>query len=365
MPSRPPWRISLQAWISLWALGTVLWLTVVQIGLILEMGRLLFGAFLLNLAIRPLADMLARWRVPRGITVLIVYAALIGVLVLIGALLIPVINTEVDSLRANGPSLIHTALSRLGQNKILSQWLPSVDTLSNDLSQRLDTFVQAFVSTARQIGGLALELFIMLVLSYFFVTDVGLAERLLQMWVPITYRPHVRAVTANVNHRLTRWVWAQVGIAVYFGVVFSVGLAILGVPFAPTIGVVGGVLEIVPYLGGIIAWLLAIFTAITVHPIIALWVTLFYVVVVEIEAHVIAPTFYGRVTGIHPVVVLMALIVGAKAEGIIGVLFAVPGTVVLVTLLQELRAVLASEGVVSPEEDLDPESPARRGDESP
>jgi predicted PurR-regulated permease PerM len=349
MPSRPPWRISLQAWISLWALGTVLWLTVIQIGLILEMGRLLFGAFLLSLAIRPLANMLARWRIPRGITVLIVYAALIGVLVLIGALLIPVISTEVDSLRTNGPPLIHTALSRLGQNKVLSQWLPSVDTVSSDLSQRLDTFVQTFVTTARRVGGFALELFIILVLSYFFVTDVGLAERLLQAWVPISYQPHVRAVATNMNYRLTRWVWAQVGIAVYFGIVFSIGLAILGVPFAPTIGVVGGVLEIVPYLGGIIAWLLAIFTAITVHPIIALWVTL----------------FYGRVTGIHPAVVLMALIVGAKAEGIIGVLFAVPGTVVLVTLLQELRAVLASEGVVLPEEDTDPESPAQREDESP
>jgi predicted PurR-regulated permease PerM len=365
MPSRSPWRLSLQAWISLWALGTVLWLTVSQIGLILEMVRLLFGAFLLSLAIRPLANALAHWRIPRGITVLVVYVALIGVLVLMGALLIPVISMEVDSLRTKGPSLIQAALTRIDQNKVLSKWLPSVDTVSRDLSQRLDTLVQTFVTTMTQVGGFALELFIVLILSYFFVTDVGVAERLLQTWVPVRYQPHVRAVATNMHYRLARWVWAQVGIAVYFAVAFSTGLAILGVPFALTIGVVGGVLEIVPYLGGIIAWLLAMFTAITVHPIIALWVTLFYLVVVEIETHVIAPAFYGRVTGIHPAVVLIALVVGAKTKGIIGVLFAVPGAVVLITLLQELRVVLISENVVPPAEDTTPEHRTQPGDRAP
>lgn len=111
----------------------------------------------------------------------------------------------------------------------------------------------------------------------------------------------------------------------------------MGVPFALSIGIVGGFLEIVPYLGGIVAWLLAIFAAVSVSPLTILWVTIFYVAVVEIKTHIVAPALYGRVTGIHPALVLIALVVGAKTGGIIGVLFAVPVTVILVILLQEIR----------------------------
>jgi predicted PurR-regulated permease PerM len=330
---RPFWRI----WFSLWGVGLALWLTITHWTLWLNIGRMLFGAFLISLAIHPLAEALRRWHIPRGLTVLLVYVSLTGLIVLIGALLIPVISAEVESLRNDGPGLIQDTISRLGGNRVLGKWLPSVDTVSTDLTQRLDAFVHTFVKTVTQVGGFALELFITLILSYFFVTDVALFERLLNAWVPAKHRPRLRHVVTDINCRLTRWVWAQLGIALYFAVVFSIGLAVLGVPFALSIGIVGGFLEIVPYLGGIVAWLLAIFSAVSVSPLSLLWVTLFYVAVVEIETHIVAPALYGRVTGIHPALVLIALVIGAKTGGIIGVLFAVPVTVVLVIILEELR----------------------------
>jgi predicted PurR-regulated permease PerM len=87
MPTPPPWRLSLQAWIALLALGLALWLTITYAGLLLEVIWVLFGAFLLSLAICPLADALTRWHIPRGVTVLGVYAGLGGVLALLGSLL--------------------------------------------------------------------------------------------------------------------------------------------------------------------------------------------------------------------------------------------------------------------------------------
>jgi predicted PurR-regulated permease PerM len=133
--------------------------------------------------------------------------------------------------------------------------------------------------------------------------------------------------------------WAQVGIALYFVVTFSTGLALLGVPFAFTIGLVGGILEIIPYLGGVVAVFSAMLSALTVRPLLAVWVLVLYLVVTELESHVIAPTFYGRAIGLHPAIVLVALLVGVKAGGIVGVLFAVPVAVVLAALLGEARTV--------------------------
>jgi predicted PurR-regulated permease PerM len=117
----PPWRISLQAWIGLLALGLGLWLTITYAGLLLEVAWVLFGALLLTLAIRPLADALVRWHIPRGLTVLGVYAGLGGALVLLGDLLEPVISAEVARLQAQGPALLQEALSRVATTPLLGQ----------------------------------------------------------------------------------------------------------------------------------------------------------------------------------------------------------------------------------------------------
>jgi predicted PurR-regulated permease PerM len=353
----PSWRQNLPMWLGLLALGLAFWLIINYAGLLLEVLWVLFGALLLNLAIRPLAERLAHWRVPRGLTVLGVYAILAAVLTLVGSLLAPILSTELAHLRSGGPDLLQAAATRLAAIPLLDRLIPSADTLAQSLSQRLDVMVSAAVGTAASIGSLALDVLLVLVLAYFFVTDPTLGQRLLRDWSPRRYRPEVDAVVASASQRLTRWLWAQVAIASYLALVFSVGLTLLGVPFAFSIGLVGGILEIIPYLGGAVAVSLAAVSALTVKPLLALWVILFYIVVVEVESHLVAPTFYGRVIGLHPVVVLLALVVGAKAQGVLGVLFAVPVVVVLGVIVQEARKALASaveEGAVDETVDQDP-----------
>jgi predicted PurR-regulated permease PerM len=351
----PAWRLNLRTWIALLALGLVFWLILTYATLLVEVTALLFGAFLLTLAIHPIADTLSRRRVPRGVTVIGVYAALGGLFVLLGSLLMPAIRMEAGFFQRRGPDLLQRALSRLADILALGPWLPSADVLAQTLTQRLDTVLGPFVRTVTGVGELAIDVLIVLVLVYFFVTDVELGERLLARWVPTSYRSRTRLVVARVRQRLTRWVWAQVIIAVYFAVVFSIGLFLLRVHFAFIIGLVGGVLEIVPYLGGAVAMTLAVLSALTIDPWLALWVIVFYIVVVEIESHIIAPALYGRVIGLHPAFILIALLVGAKTLGILGVFLAVPIAVVLTTLLQEIAATRQQ-----PEEQVQPEQLAEQ-----
>jgi len=337
-PGPPAWRLNLRTWIALLALGLAFWLILTYATLLVEVTALLFGAFLLTLALHPIADTLARRRVPRGLTVLGVYVALGGLLVLLGSLLLPVVRMEAGYFQRRGPDLLQRALSRLADVPGLGQALPSADVLAQSLTQRLDTMLGPFVRTVTGVGELAIDVLIVLVLAYFFTTDVELGARLLARWVPTPYQSRARLVVARVRQRLTRWVWAQAVIALYFAVVFSTGLFLLRVHFAFIIGLVGGVLEIVPYLGGAVAMSLAVLSALTIDPLLAVWVIVFYLVVVEIESHVLAPALYGRVIGLHPAFVLIALLVGAKTLGILGVFLAVPIAVVLTTLLQEIAA---------------------------
>jgi predicted PurR-regulated permease PerM len=337
------WRLSLQAWIGLLTLGLSLWLVVTQVGLLVEMSLIIFGALLVSVAIRPLVDVLARRHIPRWLTVIGIYAVLAGALALLAGSLIPVINNEVSLLQTDGPNLFREALNQVKATPV-GHFLPSSDTLAQNLSQHLDSLLRTLVGTVARVGEVVVDLLVVLVLGFFFSVDAGIGERLLSDWVSQRYRSRVRVIITDLRYRLTRWLWAQAAIALYLALVFSIGLTVLGVPFGLTIGLVGGVLELIPYVGGITAWLLAVLSALTVDPWLVLWLTLFYVVVVEVEAHVVSPAFYGRVVHLHPSAVLVALLVGAKVKGVLGVLFAVPVTVVLMALLQELRGVWTAPG---------------------
>lgn len=331
------WRLSLPGWLSLLALGLALWLIITYADLFWTISAILFAAFLLSLAIRPLADTLARWRIPRGVTVLGVYLGLVGLLVILSALLLPVVTAETKLLQTKGPDLLQTALAHLMATPFLASWSPSLDTLIQNLTQYAAILLPTFVSTVASAGEMTLDLLIVLILAYFFAADEILGERLLRSVVPLPHQSHLSIVLIRLRDRLTRWVWAQVTIALYFALTFGLGLVWLGVPFALTIALVGGVLEIIPYIGGAVALLLSVLSALTINPWLALWVSLFYTVVIQVQSHLVAPLFYGRAMQLHPALVLLTLFIGARSGGIVGVFFAVPVTVVLITLLQELQ----------------------------
>jgi hypothetical protein len=97
-------------------------------------------------AIRPLADTLTRWRIPRWLTVLGVYVALVVALVLPGNLLIPIVSAEVTRLQTYGPNLLKQALSQVTTAPLLGRLLPSSDLLAQNLAQRADSLLHTFVS---------------------------------------------------------------------------------------------------------------------------------------------------------------------------------------------------------------------------
>lgn len=332
------WYLSWQTWLGLLFLGVALWTVISYANLIMEIIWILFGAFLLSLAIRPLADRLARRRIPRSLTVMAVYVALMGLLVVLGALLVPIVTSEVAHFQTNGPKLLQTALSRLTGTPLLSRLIPSIDTLSQNLITDLYTLAPTFLNTVAGVGAILLNLLVVLVLAFFLASDTTIGPRLAQNLIPQQYLPELLLVLTRLRERLSRWIWAQLAVASYFAVTFGIGLSVLRVPFALTIALVSGVLEVMPYVGGTVAVILGALSALTVDPWLAIWVIFLWLVVVEVKGHIIEPAFYGRAIRIHPAAVLVALLIGVKAKGVVGVFFAIPVAVVLLTLLEEIQS---------------------------
>ena len=350
MNGEKSWRISGQTWLALLGLGVALWLTTTYFGLILEISAVLFGAYLLSLAIRPLADKFEHWHLSRAITVSLVYVALLGVGALMALLLVPVVRSEIASLRQDAPILAQQISDQLAATPLAAS-IPSLNTAVQALSSRLGTVVMDAASTAVSIANLLLDLLVLLILAYFLAVERTGGLGWMERWVPHTWRTQVTQMEENIVTRLSRWVWAQAGIALYFALTSTIALFLLDIPYALTIGVVGGVLEVVPYLGGLIAATLAILSALTINVWLALAVLLLYIALATVESHIVAPFLYGRAIGLRSAGVLIALLIGAKAAGVIGVFFAVPVAVVITALVQAMRAPAATteatEGVSS------------------
>jgi predicted PurR-regulated permease PerM len=136
---------------------------------------------------------------------------------------------------------------------------------------------------------------------------------------------------------------AQLLVGLFFGVAFGVGLALFGVPYALSLGVAGAVLELIPYLGGAVVTLVAMLIALTISPWLALGVLAVELVVATVESHLVYPKLVGDRVGIHPLVIIVALFIGAEAKGVLGVLLAVPVAIVLQVLFDQFYRFEAAE----------------------
>jgi predicted PurR-regulated permease PerM len=344
-------RISLQVWLALFGLGLALWLAATYLQDIMAVGLVLFGAILLNLILQPLANRLSYYHIPRGITVFAAYIAGVALLVGLGYLLAPIINQEAAYLQTNGSTLLQAALTRL-TNTPLASWIPSWDTLAQNLTQRLDTIITGAASTLAGVSNLILDLSVVFILAYFLTAHENhWSERMIITWFPLSQQNHVREILNNTRNRLERWVLAQLAVALFFMVTFSIGLTLLGTPFALTIGIVSGLLCLIPipYLGAFIATILTAVSAATGNPWQILWVAIYTLLVSAFEAHILLPILYGRAVGLDSAVVLLALLAGAKIGGIIGVFFAVPAAVITLTIVQEIQTATVGKTVVEQE----------------
>lgn len=324
-------------WLAVIGAGLLTWLIIRYGALIAEVTIVLFAAFLLSLAISPLADRLVRYRIPRGVTVLVVYAAFVAMGYLLIQLTIPAIAREVAALEDGGTAIMSELVNRLENLPPFAQLNVNLETVFETIAARAEAAAGVIITALADVTRVVVDLLLILVLAYFFVVDQKLGINLLFTWVPRHHRWRVRTIARNTSRRLTRWIVAQVALAATFGLLFGVGLLLMGVPFAVSIAIIGAFLEFVPFLGGFVSLTLSILIALTFRPEMTIWVIVLYFAIQQLQLNVLQPVLYGHAVDVHPAIVLIGLLVGAQLGGVIGALFAIPIAVVLITVLDEIE----------------------------
>jgi len=297
-----------------------------------------FTALIVAAAMLPAARWGEARRIPRAVTVMGIYVGLVILFSLLGRFLVPVLADQSAQLLRRLPQGIQQAKA----------WLVGLDALRVHIPFELPTpkveglqglgaaLVQTtFTATAGAVGAV-LGFLLIFFLAAYLVMDGERISRGLLAWVPPRRRGRILELAEPVLARIGGYVRGQLLVSLAVGIILSIGLTLLGVPSALLIGGLAAMLNIVPFLGSIVAAILGILMALNVSPTLALWTTLLFWAVNVLEGKVLVPVLLGRTTGLHPLGVLSALLVGSALAGLVGVIVAVPFLAGLNQLLHSL-----------------------------
>ena len=279
-----------------------------------------------------------RRRVPRWLAILILYAAIVGVFVLIGLLVIPPLVAQAVALWNRLPdefNKLQTFLIRHGLTTHRVTLQEAVQSAPSGASGNAVGTVLVAISSV--IGG-AFGLITILILSFYLLVEAHAMFEYLVRFVPASWRGDAAIAAREAVLKVSAWLRAQATLAGVMGVFAAIGLWLMNVPYFYVIALIAAVGETIPVVGPIIGGLAAVLVAITVSPKLALMVGLYFLVLHQLEANILVPKIMERSVGVSPVAVMIALLIGGSLMGIVGAILAVPTAALLSVIIEELAA---------------------------
>ncbi|MGH7458715.1 MAG: AI-2E family transporter [Longimicrobiaceae bacterium] len=297
-------------------------------------------AILLAIGLHAPAKLLSRWmpfRAAFTITVVVFLAALAGLMVAV----IPQIVNQVVALAAELPTVVEAMVEWLRGNVYLRE-VP-LTGLSERVSEQVAQFVGRFIPLAVNLFGALLGLVAVLVLAVFFAAQPGRYRELVLRMTPAGTRPRVERVYDEVGKNLRNWVIGKAITMTATGLVVYLGLLLFGIPGALALGTLAGVLDIIPNFGPIVAAVPAIAAGFLVSPQTALWVSIFYIIMHQVQGAVTVPLVENKAVNIPPAALLIWQLMLAIGFGLLALFVATPLLAIIVVATRVLYLEPAEE----------------------
>ena len=324
------------------SIGTILKIAAVVIALALlyltrEILVILFLAVIIASAVSLFAGTLERYRVPRLIGVLSIYLSGIGFFGLVLYFIIPPIVDEIKQMAVILPDYYETAARQIFKTTsgISPDYAKNAQNILLNLGEKIKELTSGIFNIVSALFGSAVSFMAIIVISFYLSIQKKGVEDFLRLITPQGQEEYVIDVWIRVEKKLGKWLQGQIILALIMGAMVFVGLTLIGVPYALLLGAIAGLLEIVPIAGPILSALVGVSMAIIISPFLALLTLIFYIIAQQVENHILVPILMKKATGLNPVVVIVALLVGAKLGGVLGMLVAVPLATIAGELLED------------------------------
>ncbi len=293
----------------------------------------------------PLVSKIMRYKLPRLLAVVMVFTIMIVTLLLMVLLLIPMIQTQLSVLTTLIPKIIQWAQevvfpflqAKFGPHHVDALQL---QTAIKDNWRSAGNVISSVVTTLSHsswwLVSWLTNLLLIPVVTFYLLRDWHLVLENGEKLLPRRLAPTLTQLASECNEVLGAFFRGQLLVMLALGLIYAMGLSLIGLQVALLIGLMAGLLSIVPYLGFIVGLGAAIVAALLqFHQVHYLsYVMMVFVAGQVLEGMVLTPSLVGDKIGLHPVAVIFAILAGGEMFGFIGILLALPVAAVIMVLLR-------------------------------
>ncbi len=298
----------------------------------------------------PIADRLENWKMNRTLAVCVVFATLTLVFAIVLLVTIPLVGQQLDLLVRKLPEWLHTF------QRLVLPWLQKTFDLPADslpIAQFKSALSEHWMSAGSMLtavwrnvtgSGVALaawlaNLVLIPVVMFYLLRDWDVLVAKIHDLLPRRIEPRAVMLARESDEIVGAFIRGQLLVMLALGIIYSIGLSIVGLEMALLLGMLAGLASIVPYMGFIVGIIAASIAAYFQFQewLPLLWVAIVFGIGQMLEGMVLTPMLVGDRIGLHPVAVIFAVMAGGQLAGFAGVLLALPVAAVVMVLLRHIH----------------------------
>lgn len=305
---------------------------------IFDIVLMLFAAFIVASLMEPIAKYLERWKVPRALSVIVFYVLVLLVLTGLVTLIVEPVAIQSRQLATVVPAVINSLndltplIPRIEQAALIDSIQSGLLNFGENIA---NLSWNVFTGTRSVIAGFISFLFVF-VIALYLVVERDALKKLAKLLTPAEHYPYVARIIERAQKSVGRWVVGQIVLGLIVGTMVGTSMWLIGVPYALLLGMLAGVMELIPAIGPLIAATPGVLVALTQGWVIGLTAFIVYVIIGQVESHVLIPNVMRRAVGLPPLVTIIAVIIGARLLGVVGIILAVPAATIISIFLSDI-----------------------------
>lgn len=288
----------------------------------------------------PLVERLVGWKLPRGLAASLTLLAAILITTLVLLLVVPLFVSQASALAERLPAMLEALADslqrldlRLPDDAAVSELLR---THAAEVASYLRQGISGLIATGTGLAVLVGNLVLIPVVAFYMLRDWEQVLGWFMRWIPAARRELIGELARGADRALGSFLRGQLTVMAALAVIYASGLSLAGLDHAVAVGVFAGLVSFVPYLGAIVGVALALSTALLQGPDATLLggIGVTFLIGQTMEGYVLTPRLVGDQIGLHPMLVIFAVLAGGALFGFLGVLIALPLSAVLVAAVE-------------------------------
>jgi predicted PurR-regulated permease PerM len=265
----------------------------------------------------------SKYKVPRGISVLLTYVLVIGILVGVVSSLVPAVIEQTQGFFNAFPNY----LSRIGTVSFInSDFLTRF--VNNNVGGAPNAIFQFTFSVLNNVVGILT----VLVFAFYMLMSIDKLDGQLGAFFGEEKQKEFSGLIDTLEKKMGGWARGELILMVSIGIATYIGLSLLGIPYALPLAIFAGILEIIPYLGPIISAIPSVLIGFGISPVMGLGVATLAFSIQQLENYILVPKVMEKSAGVSPLMTLIALAIGARLSGVVGAIISVPILIILQVL---------------------------------